>query len=335
MENDFFKKSVFSVDDIYTEMLTIAWYPHTYFKLNFGSQDKIGLLLDKIGEPLEFTGLLTNNFRVNLRKLLKHHIKDITKTLDRYVKFRLLRPFFANEVQGLKDTQVNKKIKQLAYDNLNRYWPLYYISNDKSEIIIPPPWINYISVNIKILKNFAAWEWLDYMQKMNPSVPNLQKKLFPPVTRENLNIQTTYWKHVLKVSPLPCIFTGEPLHYLDISLDHFLPWSFVAHNQLWNLIPVTKSINSSKSNNLPSLDKYLAGFADIQYKALNIYYRNPGSKPWNKIIEPYLSDLKLTEQDVLDKTRLNRALENTVKPLYGLAQNQGFSPDWIYRKGIF
>ncbi len=332
MENSFFEKNIFSIDNIYAEMLTFAWYPHTYFKLNFGSQDKIGMLLDKMGDSIESTGILANNFRENLKKLLKPHTKEISKALDRYVKFRLLRPFFANEVQGLEGTHLHKKIKQLAYNNLNKYWPLYYISNDESEIIVPPPWINYISVNIRILKNFAAWEWLDYMQKMNPSVPALQKKLFPPLTRENLSVQTNYWKHVLEVSPLPCIFTGKPLHFSDFFFVHFFTWPFVAQNQLWNLVPVTRSINSSKSDKLPSLDKYFAGFADIQYKALNIYYSNPGRKSWNKIIEPYITDLKINEIDLLNKTKLTKAIEDTVKPLYSLARNQGFSPDWVYTK---
>ncbi|MDY5576621.1 MAG: HNH endonuclease domain-containing protein [Lachnospiraceae bacterium] len=36
----------------------------------------------------------------------------------------------------------------------------------------------------------------------------------------------------------------------DISIDHFVPWSYVAHDEMWNLNPTTKSINSSKRNNL-------------------------------------------------------------------------------------
>ena len=52
-----------------------------------------------------------------------------------------------------------------------------------------------------------------------------------------------------------------------MSLDHFIPWSFVLHDRMWNLVPVSKSINSSKSDLLPPLEKYLDSFIDLQFTA--------------------------------------------------------------------
>ncbi|MFO7585650.1 MAG: HNH endonuclease domain-containing protein [Anaerolineales bacterium] len=40
------------------------------------------------------------------------------------------------------------------------------------------------------------------------------------------------------------------------SLDHFLPWRYVAHDLLWNILPASKSVNSSKSDSLPHLPRY-------------------------------------------------------------------------------
>ncbi|MBK5968358.1 MULTISPECIES: HNH endonuclease domain-containing protein [Thiorhodovibrio] len=50
---------------------------------------------------------------------------------------------------------------------------------------------------------------------------------------------------------------------------HHLPWSFVVHDQLWNLIPVPPSVNSAKSNRLPAAD-YLEPFTRLQHQALQI-----------------------------------------------------------------
>ncbi len=330
LEESAFSTKVFNVDEIYTEMLTIAWYPHTFFKLNFGSQDKIGTLLDNIKDTGSLTTVLSNNFRYKLRKRMSKHTKEISSTLDRYVKFRLLRPFFQSEVRNLEGSTLHKKIIELSSARTEQFRPLYLFLENETKIVVPPFWLGYISANIKILRNFAFWEWLEYMQKRNPSVPNLQKKLFPPESRETLNNQKKYWKHVLGLAPLSCIFTERPLEINDLSLDHFLPWSFVAHDQLWNLVPVSRSINSSKSNNLPSLHRYFGRFVDLQYKALSIYHTHPGKKSWEKIIEPYITDLKLTERDILDKEKLSKSLEAAITPLYNLARNQGFSPDWIY-----
>ncbi len=330
LEESAFSTKIFNVDEIYTEMLTIAWYPHTFFKLNFGSQDKIGILLDKIKNTGSLTTVLSNNFRYKLKKRMSNHTKEISKTLDRYVKYRLLRPFFQNEVQGLKGSSLHNKIIILSSVRTEQFRPLYLFLENETKIVVPPFWLGYISTNIKILKNFAFWEWLKYMQKRNPSVPNLQKKLFPPESRETLNKQKKYWKHVLELSPQYCIFSDSILEIDNLSIDHFLPWSFVAHNRLWNLIPVSRSINSSKSNNLPSLQRYFGRFVDLQFKALSIYHTHPGKTPWEKIIEPYMTDLKITESNILDRKIFSQSLETAITPLYNLARNQGFPSDWVY-----
>jgi hypothetical protein len=121
---------------------------------------------------------------------------------------------------------------------------------------------------------------------------------------------------------LDCIYTGKPLLKNQYDLDHFVPWSFVSHNLLWNLIPADSSINSSKSNNLPSLDKYLEPFSNIQQKALKTLYE---SNPNNIILEDYLmiydsvSDLaRLSENDFCDVFR------RTFSPMVQIAENMGF-----------
>ena len=63
------------------------------------------------------------------------------------------------------------------------------------------------------------------------------------------------------------IYTGLPVNETDMSLDHFIPWSFVLHDRLWNLAPVSTAINSSKSDSLPDLNQHLENFCTLQYMA--------------------------------------------------------------------
>ena len=37
----------------------------------------------------------------------------------------------------------------------------------------------------------------------------------------------------------------------DLSIDHVIPWSYLFSDDLWNLVYVKKSENSSKSNRIP------------------------------------------------------------------------------------
>lgn len=77
------------------------------------------------------------------------------------------------------------------------------------------------------------------------------------------------------------IYSLSPL-YENFSIDHFLPWSFVVHDSLWNLTPVEKSTNSMKSDKLPNLKIYLPRLAELHYKAIGVSINRP------KLLEDYV-----------------------------------------------
>lgn len=84
-------------------------------------------------------------------------------------------------------------------------------------------------------------------------MPGIVEKLQPPAARAPLTRQTVWWKEALPLlgDRARCIYTGAPLDPDDLSLDHYLPWSFVAHDRPWNLVPVSPRVNSAKSDSLP------------------------------------------------------------------------------------
>jgi CRISPR/Cas system Type II protein with McrA/HNH and RuvC-like nuclease domain len=99
----------------------------------------------------------------------------------------------------------------------------------------------------------------------------LSEKLEKPSER-NLKIANKFWKIFLQENPnSECIYSGKPVLLTDVSLDHFIPWSYVAHDQIWNIVPTSKSVNSSKSNKLPSLELHLENFLKLQYRAFQFH----------------------------------------------------------------
>ena len=48
-----------------------------------------------------------------------------------------------------------------------------------------------------------------------------------------------------------CFHTGRKIKYENLSIDHVLPWSYLFSDNLWNLVYVDKSFNSSKGNIIP------------------------------------------------------------------------------------
>ncbi|MBE9241567.1 HNH endonuclease domain-containing protein [Synechocystis salina] len=329
--------SPISFVELVVEILANAWFPHNYFKLSFGTQDKITEKLDSLNLIISEPILKFNDpDKQLLRKTIENQTyDDLVAYLIKYVPFRLIRPFYSQETQGLKDVEVNQTILDLTNNNYKSRNALYCFDADLVKdcqgIILSQDWVNYIKENFKIVKGWASWAWLEYMQSRNPTTPNIVNKLFIPQQRGVLSSQTKFWKSVLNHQSLNCIYSRQKLNPNYLSLDHYLPWSFVAHDQLWNLIPVIPEVNSSKSNNLPA-DQYFYNFVKLQHLALVTNHEYLPRQSWNKAIDPYVADLNLSENDLLDSEKLLNAYESTIKPLITLAAKQGFAENWVYSK---
>ena len=328
--------SPISFEEIIIEMLANAWYPHNYFKLSFGTQDQIANKLNylnlAISEPiLKFRDTNKNLLR---KAIQEQNLDDLVIFISRYVPFRLIRPFFAQETKGIKDYDVNPTLIDLAKSKFDTKKPLYCFNSenlkDCNAVILHQDWLEYIAENYSIIQGWVSWEWLNYMQSKNINIPNIVSKLFIPQQRNSLSKQTQYWKLILNHQKLKCIYSQVELDNNNISLDHYLPWSFVAHDQLWNLIPTTSSINSSKSNNIPA-DKYFTDFVKLQYQGLTVYARNNSRRKWLNYAEDYIAELKVSQaDDLLNFDILNNAYQATLQPLVSLASIQGFKQNWIY-----
>ena len=329
--------SPISFEEIIIEMLANAWYPHNYFKLSFGTQDQIANKLNSlnlvISEPiLKFRDTDKNLLRKTIQE---QNLDDLVTFISRYVPFRLIRPFFANETKGIKDYDVNPTIINLAKSRFDTKKPLYCLNSenlkDCNSVILHQDWLEYIAKNYSIIRGWVSWEWLNYMQSKNINIPNIVSKLFIPQQRDSLSKQTKYWKLILNHQKIKCIYSQIELDKDNISLDHYLPWSFVAHDQLWNLIPTTSSVNSSKSNNIPA-EKYFTDFVKLQHQGLTIYAQNNSERKWLNYAEDYIAELKVSQaDDLLNFEIINNAYQATIKPLVYLATIQGFKQNWIYQ----
>ena len=324
-----------SLKDLAIEMLVVAWYPHSAFRLSFGSQDVIAKKLDSLAIYTNQSLLkITENNKEILRQNIREKMFDDNYDLIKYVPFRLIRPFFP-ELTGLKDYQVNNQIKEISEKIFESRKPLYKFNLDATSICIHPEWISYIQTHYQIIRGWVSWGWLRYMQKNNFNTPALSNKLFPPRERESLHAQTAYWKVIIEQSvDLKCIYSNQVLTLDDISLDHYLPWSFLAHNQIWNLIPIPQTVNSSKSNKIPD-DSYFSRLINTQYLGITTFHQYSSLKKWRSCMEPYFVDLGfLSESDLLDFDKFKRQYQLRIQPLIALATSQGFEGNWKYSMSV-
>ena len=141
-------------------------------------------------------------------------------------------------------------------------------------------------------------------------------------------VQRKFWNNAINNGlEVRCLYTDRILGIGEYDLDHFIPWSFVSHDLLWNLMPVDSSVNSSKSNKLPDLNLYLPRLAEAHQAALRV---NIGHGRQHKLLEDYLS-LGYTPQDIvsMDKEHLLDCFFRTFTPMVQIAHNMGFET-WRY-----
>lgn len=126
-----------------------------------------------------------------------------------------------------------------------------------------------------------------------------------------------------------CIYSGVPLDPERFALDHFLPWTFVGHDALWNLIPVLPEANSAKGNRLAHR-AYVDGLVTLQQQGLVATMNCPPSRIWETASAIFSGDLHMAVEDVIDAEALASAYVGALEPQLAIAKAIGFEADWRF-----
>lgn len=326
------EQTIFSIDELLLQMIAEIWYPINYYRLSFGKQDKLGEVVTALNQILQLAAHApkseiiqqTVNF---LQQNPNHPIAKSIKERAKYVPFRFLTPWFSQQLNGVIDVQKNQTIVSLA--NANADFCLYQFTNNNTCLEIQPKWLAYLQQHLSIMEGFCYWHLSKYLQKNNPNVPNISDKLQAPQQRK-LTKAANFWNLVLtQTEHITCIYSGETIRANQFSIDHFLPWSFVAHDLLWNLLPVPQAVNASKSNAIPSLAQYFDSFANLQYRAVDIVAQLKKDKLLEDYGMVFKDDLASIAQ--MPYEQFKTSLYETISPLSQIAINMGFPKNWTYR----
>jgi hypothetical protein len=316
---------VIPIDDLIAEGLRFGWYPHRFFKLSFGAQDKVGLALDNLIFSINERSVGHEATAKDLLQTIREQFKEINgERFARYVPYRLLGVFFGRELKGVKDSEKNEAIHRLAGELFcSEAPPLYRFSEHRNEIELHPLWLDYLQRNYRVVRGWALFEWAKFLQTRNPNTPAILHKIEAPAQRTPMKQQTTFWNAVLEAEPMHCIYSGTMLKPGGFHLDHFIPWSFLCHNELWNLIPASPSANTAKGRSLPN-EKNIQDFILQQSRALKLSHQHMTASSWRKAVQPYSEGLSLTYESLLKKSHLKPAYQTRLYPLLSLANQLGF-----------
>ena len=268
------QKTAVSKHELFARMIANAWYTVNYFKISFGVHDK---LHDTICFLSKHEGIDLNESKEKIvDQLIKSKSIDTRRALfhfDANVPYKFLSPWLGTGSRKYMYEQSKLKDNMAPYALYNK------------EIILSEPWCNYMIKNIGLIKDFCFWNLTLFLQSRNPSVPDIPNKLTRPESRGSLGKhKTKFWDIVIDAGDAPnqCIYTNKIIHKGDYAIEHFIPFNFLAHDLMWNLIPADQSFNSSKGAKLPPLDIYFDKFYALQKHAVEIVKHK---QPKNKFLQ--------------------------------------------------
>jgi hypothetical protein len=321
--------------DIFMEMAVVAWHPVCLYRLSLGRQDK---LQDVVLEIQKVSGLPPNATPESVHKFVESSTAAQRKLdcFKRYVPTRFLSPWFLEKLGPERNELTRtREIQEMAFESQKRpiASPYYFEGTGaRRSIRINDSWRSFLMENLGIVLSFAEHHLALYLQARNPNVPGVVNKLRAPTARQ-LVAARDFWRLVRTDFEK----AGNPDEFRDIyserqlgdsfSIDHFLPWSFVVHDLLWNLTPVEPATNSSKNDVLPDLDLYLPRLAKLHFGAIE------AAKKWPKFPEDYTDCFK---QDAADLLALGvdgfvAKYREVIVPQAQIARNQGFQSGWKLR----
>ncbi len=332
-------KTAFSYDELINEMIADAWYMVTEYHLRLGPvgvKDNLEEAVKYIGQTMHFPA--SEKREVIISYLENSDDKKLCaykKELIKNVPYRIQSPFLdevkIDQKEWYRPEVVSQKINQ------QRRLLYYYESFRQlsTSIQMNEDWIPYLLRNKEILQGWMQLNLIHYLQRRNPSVPGIADKLSVPHARDIERVRK-YWKLIVDLKPeIIDIYGHVRLADKTISVDHFVPWQYVAHDELWNLHPTTKSINSSKNNGLPDWNIYFEPLYKMEYISYTLSKENPVIEDaFMKIAKYHLNNDEIRSSlycDGLSEKEFGERLNNIIHPVYNAAMNNGFKK-WVYEE---
>lgn len=325
-------------DDLINQMIADAWYSVVEYHLHLGPKNASGKIMNSLERAViklsQLTNIPNDADRDTIILAVKENDRELHGEKDQLTKnvpYRMLSPFM-HEVKG-NDRIWDQKKRLIAYiEQLNKKECIpYQITNGaglKKRVVINEEWQNFFMDNFVTISGWIEVKKVRYLQGRNPGVPGIIYKLVPENNKQRkLKYVRNLWNTIIETKPVYDIYSEKLLGLDDFDIDHFVPWSFVANDELWNLLPMDSSLNSSKSNNLPQW-KYFELFAKNQY----MMYES--AKSSEKIMDKFkkcqrdnlvmpwsMEELYIAEND---REAFIKVLEEKLHPVYDSARIQGY-----------
>lgn len=326
-------------DAIIDEMICNAWYSVREYHIHLSAMQANGTVADGLERAIiklsELENLSSGASKIELKNAIKRHqseLKDAKSQLTNMVPYRALAGFFNKVDEGVDWGSVRRMTEYIRHINKDIVLLPYTLGESSKlnkEIYFQHDWFTMIQDNTVSILGWIQYEKMKWLQSINPEVPGLVYKL--DATEENtpkLKNVHKLWEGILACIEIRDVFTGEFIESNNYDLDHFIPRSFMMNDEVWDLMPMNSSLNSSKSNKLPYWEPYFIRFASNQYSMYQLIYEKAS------IQKLFLGCYKDNLHSIWAAQELYRKgnskedfigiLQKNMQPVYDSARRQGY-----------
>ncbi len=208
----------------------------------------------------------------------------------RDAKRRILAEVFGRDRQ--KKGMVVSRFQHVRHGGTTASVNMFYdYDDDLQAITLHPEAHEFLCRNRALLTRALLAEWVLYLERVNHGLPKLAAKIDGIKKKGSLK----KYKDVLYRHAKNCFYCRNRLMPGRIHVDHFIPWSYMLDDSMWNLVLACPECNSDKSNSLPG-DAYLPGLiarnercAGVDEMRKSLRRLAGGTKTWEEEIRSHYS----------------------------------------------
>jgi 5-methylcytosine-specific restriction endonuclease McrA len=212
--------------DLAAQYLALYWTQVVVFRLRHSPRDAAQPLIVQL-----IRGAADRHGTRKLADLPSYARETLIREIESVLPINVLAAFHRSRPAGLpllftwKKKQANIELASGAKT---------YITESATELIV-----------------IATYFWARYLSSLN-ATPHIVEKLEP--LRSNRSSLVKYSRVLMGFGECECFYCGVTLSASNISpsVDHFIPWTFVYEDRLWNLVLSCNRCNASKSDGLPT-----------------------------------------------------------------------------------
>jgi len=327
-------------DEIINEMIANAWYSVLEFHIHLSGIWGDGSIKDNLERAVlklkNLSDLPANASKIEIKNAITEYDRELhaeKQALTHNVPYKALSGF------------ANKTGERISLDSSAGRMMEYYNNLSNSDILLPytfgaenglkrkltfsDAWVQMIRDNTVSILGWIQCEKVKWLQNNNPEVPGLIYKLDRLDEKmRKLSHVRKLWDGILDIRDIRDVFTDESIDRSQYDVDHFIPWSFVMNDELWNLMPMDSSLNSAKNNRLPDWDDFFIRFAKNQFVMYELVHEMEGiRKLYEACYRDNLHSIWANRELYIkgnSDIEFYNILEKNMRPVYDSARRQGY-----------